>query len=86
MNPITINPEVSTGTMLTAPTGEAYTTPVPLDARALYSSEVNNTDIKNEMNMFDAVIGAAMLVIIGLIILLVATSNKTPKEEKKMKK
>lgn len=84
MDPImTTSGATNTGSLLTAPLGGAYTTPIPVDARTLYSSEADTKAVKTEMNVFDAVIGIAILVIIGMIIALVATSKNEGKAKSK---
>ena len=59
----------SSGTTLSAPESGAYTSVPRFDERLLYSSEAsaNATGVNKEINMFDAIIGVAVIVIIGLV-------------------
>lgn len=86
MNPLIMSGSTTTGSLLTAPTGTPYTTPAAVDARTLYSTEATTNSVKTEMNMFDAIIGVAILVIIGLIIYLVASSKQKVAEGAPKKK
>lgn len=87
MNPITTTSTSATGTTLSIPGKGVYTDGPKLQEKALYSTEAQGTtSVKMEMNTFDAIIGAAILAIIGMIIYLVATSQRATTEKKKSTK
>lgn len=67
--------KLSTPVLTTAPKG-TYTTPAKLDERQLFSSEQSTKSITTSLTMFDAIIGVSIIVIIGFIVYLVATSGK----------
>ena len=71
------------GSTLSNPSTNAYTSVPKFDEKLLYSSEKSVVStVKTAMNMYDAIIIGAIVFIIGMLVYVVATNN-TPTKKKK---